>query len=100
MAMYGINKNVFERLLTYFEGDKEIQKVILFGSRAKNTARYNSDIDLCLDYTGNKKGKIMDDIDEIVGIYSCDVLFFDSLNEEIKRQIMRDGKVIYAKPLS
>jgi hypothetical protein len=28
------------------------------------------------------------------------VLFFDSLNEEIKRQIMRDGKVIYAKPLS
>ncbi|ASS91390.1 nucleotidyltransferase domain-containing protein [Aeribacillus sp. FSL K6-2848] len=98
--MYGINKNVFERLLTYFEGDKEIQKVILFGSRAKNTARYNSDIDLCLDYTGNKKGKIMDDIDEIVGIYSCDVLFFDSLNEEIKRQIMRDGKVIYAKPLS
>ncbi|MBW7650872.1 nucleotidyltransferase domain-containing protein [Anoxybacillus sp. ST4] len=98
--MYGINKNVFERLLTYFEGDKEIQKVILFGSRAKNTARYNSDIDLCLDYTGNKKGKIMDDIDEIVGIYSCDVLFFDSLNEEIKRQIMRDGKVIYAKHLS
>jgi hypothetical protein len=52
---------------------------------------------LCIDYIGKQKWKIKDDIDEIVGIYSCDVLFFDALNEAIKRQIERDGKTIYEK---
>ncbi|MGX1901808.1 nucleotidyltransferase domain-containing protein [Thermolongibacillus altinsuensis] len=98
MTMYGISEKVYQRLMDYFQHEKEIQKVILFGSRAKNMARYNSDIDLCIDYRGTQKGKILDDIDRIVGIYSCDVLFADSLNEEIKQQILRDGKVIYSKP--
>lgn len=98
--MHRINKNVFERLMAYFKSDKEIQKVILFGSRAKNTARHNSDIDLCIDYTGKQKGKIISDIDDLVGIYSCDVLFLDSLNKEIQQQIERDGIVIYEKASS
>jgi uncharacterized protein len=96
--MYGISENVYKKLIDYFQSEKDIQKVILFGSRAKNTARYNSDIDLCIDYEGGQKGKLLDDIDRIVGIYSCDVLFADSLNEEIKKQIVRDGVVIYSKP--
>ncbi|GAJ58286.1 UNVERIFIED_ORG: hypothetical protein BDK47_10380 [Anoxybacillus amylolyticus] len=39
-------------------------------------------------------------IDDIVGIYSCDVLFFDALNEAIRREIERDGKTIYEKACS
>ncbi|MBB5326017.1 putative nucleotidyltransferase [Anoxybacillus tepidamans] len=94
---HGINKNVFERLIAYFQSEKEIQKVILFGSRAKDTARHHSDIDLCIDYKGKQKGKVISDIDDIVGVYSCDVLFCDSLNQEIERQIERDGMVIYER---
>ncbi|EMI09975.1 nucleotidyltransferase domain-containing protein [Anoxybacillus gonensis] len=97
MTTYGISQNVFERLLAYFRSEEEIQRVVLFGSRAKGTARYNSDIDLCIDYTGKQKWKVIDAIDEIVGIYSFDVLFFDSLNKEIARQIERDGIVIYER---
>ncbi|MCQ5365881.1 nucleotidyltransferase domain-containing protein [Anoxybacillus salavatliensis] len=97
MTTYGISQNVFERLMAYFQSEEEIQRVVLFGSRAKGTARYNSDIDLCIDYTGKKKWKVIDAIDEIVGIYSFDVLFFDSLNKEIARQIERDGIVIYER---
>ncbi|AXM90142.1 nucleotidyltransferase domain-containing protein [Anoxybacillus ayderensis] len=97
MTTYGISRNVFERLLAYFQSEEEIQRVVLFGSRAKGTARYNSDIDLCIDYTGKQKWKVIDAIDEIVGIYSFDVLFFDSLNKEIARQIERDGIVIYER---
>ncbi len=98
--IYGISPTVFERLMAYFAGEEDIQKVVLFGSRARGTARYNSDIDLCIDYIGKQKWKIREDIDDIVGIYSCDVLFFDALNEDIKRQIERDGKTIYEKALS
>ncbi|TRY45098.1 nucleotidyltransferase domain-containing protein [Geobacillus sp. LEMMJ02] len=88
---------VFKRLMAYFAGEKDIQKVVLFGSRARGTARYNSDIDLCVDYTGKQKWKIKEDIDEIVGIYSCDVLFFDALNEAIRREIERVGKTMDEK---
>jgi len=97
VTTYGISQNVFERLLAYFRSEEEIQRVVLFGSRAKGTARYNSDIDLCIDYTGKQKWKVIDAIDEMVGIYSFDVLFFDSLNKEIARQIERDGIVIYER---
>ena len=95
--MYGIHEDVYRKLLDYFQRERGIRKVILFGSRAKDTARYNSDIDLCIDYEGEQKGKIVQDIDDIVGIYSYDVLFADLLNEEIKRQIDRDGVVIYKR---
>lgn len=47
--MYGINEKVYNNLLVYFEKEKDINKVILFGSRAKGNARINSDIDLCID---------------------------------------------------
>ncbi|WP_163151680.1 nucleotidyltransferase domain-containing protein [Anoxybacillus sp. MB8] len=97
MTTYGITQTVFERLMAYFRSEEEIQRVVLFGSRAKGTARYNSDIDLCIDYTGKQKWKVIDAIDEMVGIYSFDVLFFDSLNKEIARQIERDGIVIYER---
>ncbi|WP_369824185.1 hypothetical protein [Anoxybacillus sp. UARK-01] len=50
-----------------------------------------------MDYTGKQKWKVISDIDDIVGIYSCDVLSCDSLNQEIERQIERDGMVIYEK---
>ncbi|QDY75087.1 nucleotidyltransferase [Geobacillus thermoleovorans] len=33
-------------------------------------------------------------------MYSCDVLFFDALNEAIRREIERDGKTIYEKARS
>ncbi|BDG46829.1 nucleotidyltransferase domain-containing protein [Parageobacillus sp. KH3-4] len=83
--------------MDYFQRERAIRKVILFGSKPKRTARYNSDIDLCIDYEGEQKGKIVQDIDDIVGIYSYDVLFADSLNGEIKQQIDRDRVVIYKR---
>lgn len=34
-------------------------------------------------------------INDLIGIYSCDIVFLDSLNEEIEKQIKRDGIEIY-----
>lgn len=93
--MYGINKKVYKDLINYFQSNNNIEKVILFGSRAKGTENINSDIDLCISYTGKSKGTIVEEIDEVIGIYSCDIVFLDSLNENIKTQIERDGIEIY-----
>lgn len=95
--MYGINEKIYNRLIEYFNKNKNIKKVILFGSRAKGIYKANSDIDICIDFQGNYKGTIALEIDELVGIYSCDIVFMDSLNEEIERQINRAGITIYER---
>ena len=89
--MYGINEKVYNTLISYFKENQKIKEVILFGSRAKGNYKYNSDIDLCINCSEKVQGTVKDEIDQIIGIYSCDIVFFYSLNEEIKKQIERDG---------
>lgn len=93
--MYGINEKVYKRLINYFENNSNIEKVILFGSRAKENENINSDIDLCIGYIGESKGTIVEEVNDITGVYSCDIVFLDSLNENIEKQIARDGIEIY-----
>ncbi|SHH34510.1 hypothetical protein SAMN02745207_00798 [Clostridium grantii DSM 8605] len=46
------------------------EKVILFGSRAKKMANFNSHIDLCINYLGVNKGSIVEAINKLIGIFS------------------------------
>ncbi|MGL5415370.1 MAG: nucleotidyltransferase domain-containing protein [Clostridium sp.] len=93
--MFGIEKNVYDNLIKYFKESKLIDKVIIFGSRAKGTYKYNSDIDLGVLCERKYRGTIKEEIDTIIGVYSLDIVFLDSMNEEIKLQIERDGIEIY-----
>jgi predicted nucleotidyltransferase len=95
--MYGINEKVYTNLIDYFENNNKIKKVILFGSRAKRLENINSDIDLCIDCIEKSRGTILEEINDVIGIYSCDIVFLDSLNEEIKNQIFKYGIEIYSK---
>lgn len=93
--MYGISSTVYDNLINYFSKNENIKSVILFGSRAKGNEKINSDIDLCIECTEKYRGFIEEDIEDIIGIYSCDILYLDSLNEEVKKQVDRDGIEIY-----
>ncbi|MBE6059473.1 MAG: nucleotidyltransferase domain-containing protein [Clostridium sulfidigenes] len=93
--MYGIEEKIYINLMSYFKSNKYIKKVILFGSRAKGNYNYNSDIDLGILCDKNYKGTISVELDELVGIYSLDIVFLDAMNEDIKLQIDRDGIEIY-----
>ena len=93
--MYGIEDRIYKNLISYFNNNKYIQKVVLFGSRAKGNYKYNSDIDLGVLCDKKYKGTIAEELDEIVGIYSLDIVFLDSMNDEIKLQINKYGIEIY-----
>ncbi|WP_346869054.1 nucleotidyltransferase domain-containing protein [Clostridium sp. UBA5119] len=93
--MYGIEEKIYINLMSYFKSNKYIKKVILFGSRAKGNYNYNSDIDLGILCDKKYKGTISVELDELVGIYSLDIVFLDAMNEDIKLQIDRDGIEIY-----
>ena len=98
--MYGIDIKVYKKLINYFDNNSNIEKVIIFGSRAKGNENINSDIDLCISYIGNSKGTVVEEINDLIGVYSCDISFLDSLNENIEKQIARYGIEIYSEKVN
>ena len=94
-----IEEKLKSELETIFKQYKEIEKVILFGSRARQDNKYNSDIDLCL--FGEKithliHAKVSMDIEEINTPLSFDILNFNELTKEtLIKDIKDEGIVIY-----
>ena len=80
----------------------DVEKVILFGSYAKNKPTKNSDIDLLIDSNGKIRGlKFFAIIDIIREKFDKDVDVIDSSeidkNSRIEREIMNTGVVVYEK---
>ena len=84
-----------------FKKYKEIEKVVLFGSRARQDNKYNSDIDLCLfgeNITHLIQAKVTMDIEEINTPLSFDILNFNELNKQkLIENIKNEGIVIDRK---
>lgn len=78
---------------------KEIEKVMLFGSRARQDNKYNSDVDICLfgeNITHLIQAKVSMDIDEMNTPLSFDILNFNELTKkELIDNILNEGIVIY-----
>ncbi|MBW9146556.1 nucleotidyltransferase domain-containing protein [Clostridium sp. CM028] len=94
-----IDEKLVVKLKEIFEKYKEIEKVILFGSRARGDNKYNSDIDICIVGAGMMHltlANINMDISEINTPLSFDILSFNELNkEELIKNILKEGVVIY-----
>ncbi len=90
--MYGLSDELLCKL-------KQIQekyniKMLLFGSRARNNYKYNSDIDIAvLDKVSKEiKYKILDEIDKIDTAYKIDVVFIQNIeNESFLNSIYSEG---------
>lgn len=75
----------------------DIDRVILFGSRARGDNRECSDIDLAV--SGGKSAEFALDVDdEVWTLLSFDVVNLDGVvQQELLESINRDGVVIYEK---
>ena len=83
--------------ITTFAGRYDIQKVFLFGSRARGTHTERSDIDLAV--SGGDVDSFYWALKENAkSLLSFDIVDFDKgVSEELKREIQKDGIVIYEK---
>ena len=92
----GIKKQVLDEILMAAEKNN-IEKVILFGSRARGDYRKTSDIDL--EVSGGRIAHFQADIEEEVStLLSFDIVNMDgSVQEELVDSIKREGKVLYEK---
>ncbi len=80
-----------------------IQQVLLFGSRATDTARRTSDIDLAIiapDMSPAEWADLCEQIEETPIIYQIDVVRFDTMAQEpLKERIIQEGVPIYPAPM-
>ena len=83
--------------ITSFADKNKINKVILFGSRARGTHNDRSDVDLAVE-GGNFEGFLYDIQENAHSLLSFDVVYYgDGTSRELREEIERDGVVIYEK---
>ena len=90
----------YARLNAVFAQYSDIQRVILYGSRAKGNFRPNSDIDLTImgDLDWQSFTRLETELDDLLLPYKIDLSLFSHLeNTQLIEHIQRVGKVFYQK---
>lgn len=97
---YGLTDATISKICGVFAQFPEIEKAIIYGSRAKGNYKAGSDIDLTL--VGEKLSQatcmtIAEVLDELLLPYSIDLSVFALLNHpDLEAHIQRVGIVFYA----
>jgi predicted nucleotidyltransferase len=92
---HGLAENTISRILQIFNDYPTIERVTLFGSRAKGNYRPGSDIDLCLDAPGlnlSTKLEIERRLDDLLLPWKIDLLLRQNIdNQALLEHIERVG---------
>ena len=91
----GLSKKTIEKIRGCIKKNLKVQKVVLYGSRAKGNYRRGSDVDLCFfgdDLDTHDLLKISDELDELLLPYTFDLSIYSKIeNPEFKEHIDRVG---------
>ena len=95
-----LNQALAVQIIDVIKIRKNVNKILLFGSRATNNAKRTSDIDLAVfgkDLSDTNVNLIRFDLEEKVKtLLKFDVVHFDTLNKEsLKNDILKEGIMIY-----
>ncbi|MFH1504620.1 MAG: nucleotidyltransferase domain-containing protein [Candidatus Omnitrophota bacterium] len=96
----GLEKQLVSQIIKLIVGHKKPEKIVIFGSRAEGTFKYNSDIDIAIfskDWTSSDIAVVKFDLDEDIKTpFKFDVLNFYTLSRDrLKEKILNRGRVIY-----
>ena len=78
----------------------EIERIILFGSRASGTAAPRADIDLAVSAPGADRAcwhRIEHLADQARTLLPIDLIWLEEASQEFRAEILRTGRVIYER---
>lgn len=98
--MYGLEEDTISKINEVFSKYSQIEKVILYGSRAKGNYHNGSDIDITLKgkklTLSNSVYPIAEELDELYLPYMFDISIFSHIKDhDMIDHINRVGKVFY-----
>jgi uncharacterized protein len=95
----GLTNEVYNKMIKVFQTFPEVQKVILYGSRARGNYKAGSDIDLSLigdQLETSHQLKIENALDDLLLPYKMDISLYENIdNENLRQNIDREGVVFY-----
>ena len=99
---YGLQQSVVQKICAVLNRYPQVEKAILYGSRAKGNYKNGSDIDLTLhggeDLTLNTIYKILSDLDDLLLPYTIDLSIFNTIGDpDVIEHIQRVGVTFYDK---
>ncbi len=99
---FGLSANSMSIISNIYKKYPQIEKVILYGSRAKGNYREGSDIDMTIisdgEFTHNDLTHVINDFDDSMLPYLTDISIFSELqNPDLIDHIQRRGKVLYSR---
>jgi len=102
MLKFGLPDKTIATIQTILAEEAELQKAILYGSRAKGTYKNGSDIDLTLignTLTESTRMRLAHKLSDASIPYQVDLSLWDHIdNDDLKDHIRRVGQVFYERP--
>ncbi len=101
---FGLRERDMLYLRKEFFLHKNIEKVVIFGSRAMGNYKIGSDIDIAI-FGKNIDSKLISKLNSVLNEelpipFFIDLIHFASLkNKELREHILKEGKIIYKKQL-
>lgn len=93
---YNLSERVINEIAT-FAREHDVQKIILFGSRARGTHMERSDVDIAVS-GGDFDAFYWSIKDKVHSLLTFDIVDLDAgISDELKEEIERDGVIIFEK---
>ena len=97
---FGLKEATIQKICAVLSHYPQVEKAILYGSRAKGNPKNGSDIDLTLrgnaDLTLTILYKILDELDDLLLPYTIDLSIFNDIGDpEVIDHIQRVGVTFY-----
>lgn len=97
---FGLKASIISQMIDVFSNYPDIEKAVIYGSRAKGNFRNGSDIDITLvgdNLTSNQLNRIETQLDNLMLVYTIDLSLFKYIDSpELIDHINRVGKVFYS----
>jgi predicted nucleotidyltransferase len=96
MSLSGISHEIIQSILATSLSHPKVQRVILYGSRARGDYHQGSDIDIAIDAPDmNHKEFVLlwNELDDLPIIYPMDIVHIQALNNtDLLKAIQQDGQ--------